>query len=65
MHDSVDFHLNYTSIHDATCELAFVQLVLLIKESEGGHDLSRADILQLLHRVIDVVVQFQVTTSDS
>ena len=59
MHDSVDFHLNCTSIHPATCELAFVQLVLLIKESEGGQNLSRADILRLLHRAIDVVFQFQ------
>ena len=52
-----------TSVHAASCELAFEQLVLLVKESHAAKDLSRADILQLLHRVIDVVVQFQVTES--
>jgi len=50
-----------TSVHAASPELAFEQLVLLVKESEGGQDLSRADILQLLHRVIDVIVQFEVS----
>jgi type IV secretion system protein VirB11 len=49
-----------TSVHASSCELAFEQLVLLIKESQGGQDLSRSDILQLLHRVIDVIVQFEV-----
>jgi type IV secretion system protein VirB11 len=52
-----------TSVHAASCELAFEQLVLLVKESPAAKDLSRADILQLLHRVIDVVVQFQVAGS--
>ena len=52
-----------TSIHAASCELAFEQLILLVKESPAAKDLSRVDILQLLHRVIDVVVQFQVSGS--
>jgi type IV secretion system protein VirB11 len=65
VHDSVDFHLNCTSIHHAICDLAFVQLVLLIKESEGGQNVSRADILRLLHRAIDVIVQFQVANNRS
>jgi len=52
-----------TSIHAASCELAFEQLILLVKESPAAKDLSRADILQLLHRVIDVVVQFQVANN--
>jgi type IV secretion system protein VirB11 len=52
-----------TSIHAASAELAFEQLILLVKESPAAKDLSRSDILQLLHRVIDVVVQFQVTGS--
>jgi type IV secretion system protein VirB11 len=50
-----------TSIHASSCELAFEQLVLLTKGSPGGRDLARADILNLLHRVIDVVVQFEVS----
>jgi type IV secretion system protein VirB11 len=49
-----------TSVHASSCELAFEQLVLLIKESQGGQDLSRTDILSLLYRVIDVIVQFEV-----
>ena len=47
-----------TSIHAASCELAFKQLVLLVKESIAGRELSRLDIIVLLHRVIDVVIQF-------
>jgi type IV secretion system protein VirB11 len=49
-----------TSVHAASAELAFEQLVLLVKENQSGRELARADILQLLHRVIDLVVQFQV-----
>lgn len=49
-----------TSVHAASCALAFEQLVLLIKQSAGGEGLTRADIKQLLHLVIDVVVQFGV-----
>ena len=48
-----------TSVHAASAGLAFEQLVLLVKESPAAKDLARADILQLLHRVIDVVVQFE------
>jgi type IV secretion system protein VirB11 len=47
-----------TSIHAASAELAFEQLVLLIKQSRGGQELDRADIKQLLYLVIDVIVQF-------
>ena len=50
---------NVTGLSAASAELAFGQLVLLVKESPAAKDLSRADILQLLHRVIDVVVQFE------
>lgn len=49
-----------TSVHAASCELAFEQLVLLIKQSAGGQGLARADIKQLLSLLIDVVVQFGV-----
>ena len=33
-----------TSLHAASAELAFEQLVLLIKQSPAGQDLPRADI---------------------
>lgn len=49
-----------TSVHAASCELAFEQLVLLIKQSAGGQELARADIKELLYLLIDVVVQFGV-----
>lgn len=50
-----------TSVHASSAELAFEQLVLLIKQSAGGQELARADIKQLLYLLIDVVVQFGVT----
>jgi type IV secretion system protein VirB11 len=50
-----------TSVHAGSCELAFEQLGLLIKQSAGGREIGRADIQQLLHRLIDVVIQFGVT----
>jgi type IV secretion system protein VirB11 len=46
-----------TSVHASSAELAFEQLVLLIKQSEGGRELARADIKSLLHLVVDVVIQ--------
>jgi type IV secretion system protein VirB11 len=49
-----------TSVHAGSCELAFEQLVLLIKQSAGGRELSRADIKRLLHLLVDVVIQFGV-----
>jgi type IV secretion system protein VirB11 len=49
-----------TSIHAASAELAFEQLVLLIKQNPGGRDLARADIKSLLYLLIDVVIQFGV-----
>lgn len=49
-----------TSVHASSAELAFEQLVLLIKQSAGGQELARADITQLLTLLIDVVVQFSV-----
>src|SRR5438445_5974866 len=47
-----------TSIHAASAELAFEQLVLLIKQSRAGQELARADIKHLLYLLIDVIVQF-------
>src|SRR5271163_710224 len=49
-----------TSIHAASAELAFEQLVLLVKQSRAGQELARADIKNLLYLLIDVVVQFGV-----
>jgi type IV secretion system protein VirB11 len=47
-----------TSVHATSAELAFEQMVLLVKQSAAGRELSRADIKGLLHLSIDVVVQF-------
>ena len=49
-----------TSIHAGSAELAFEQLVLLVKQSPAGRELSRAEIKNLLYLLIDVVVQFGV-----
>src|SRR5207253_9964225 len=47
-----------TSIHAGSCELAFEQLVLLVKQSAGGRELARGDIKSLLYLLVDVVIQF-------
>jgi type IV secretion system protein VirB11 len=49
-----------TSVHATSAELAFEQLVLLVKQSQGGRELARADIKSLLYLLIDVVIQFGV-----
>ncbi|MGH8335339.1 MAG: P-type DNA transfer ATPase VirB11 [Gammaproteobacteria bacterium] len=49
-----------TSVHAASAELAFEQLVLLVKQNAGGRELARADIKSLLYLLIDVVIQFGV-----
>ena len=49
-----------TSIHATSAELAFEQLVLLIKQNAGGRELARTDIKSLLYLLIDVVIQFGV-----
>jgi type IV secretion system protein VirB11 len=49
-----------TSVHAASAELAFEQLVLLVKQNQGGRDLARIDIKSLLYLLIDVVIQFGV-----
>jgi type IV secretion system protein VirB11 len=46
-----------TSVHAASAELAFEQLVLLVKQSSGGRELARSDIKQLLYLLVDVVIQ--------
>ncbi len=49
-----------TSVHATSAELAFEQLVLLVKQNQGGRDLARGDIKSLLYLLIDVVIQFGV-----
>ncbi|RCS22852.1 P-type DNA transfer ATPase VirB11 [Phyllobacterium salinisoli] len=46
-----------TTVHADSARLAFEQLTLLVKESEGGQDLERDDIRHLLKTAVDVVVQ--------
>lgn len=48
-----------TTVHADSAMLAFEQLTLLVKESEGGRDLAREDIRNLLHLLVDVVVQLR------
>src|ERR1700685_2282399 len=49
-----------TSIHAPSAELAFEQLVLLVKQSRAGQELAREDIKSLLYLLVDVVIQFGV-----
>jgi type IV secretion system protein VirB11 len=49
-----------TSVHATSAELAFEQLVLLVKQNPGGRELARKDIKSLLYLLIDVVIQFGV-----
>ncbi|MGK9086107.1 P-type DNA transfer ATPase VirB11 [Brucella intermedia] len=46
-----------TTVHADSTRLAFEQLTLLVKESEGGSDLERRDIREMLAIAIDIVVQ--------
>jgi len=46
-----------TSVHATNAELAFEQLMLLVKQSAAGRSLARADIRSLLHLLVDVVIQ--------
>lgn len=48
-----------TTVHANNPRLAFEQLMLLVKESPGGNQLSREDIKSLLRLLVDVIVQFQ------
>ena len=49
-----------TSVHATSAELAFEQMVLLVKQNPGGRGLARQDIKSLLYLLIDVVIQFGV-----
>jgi type IV secretion system protein VirB11 len=46
-----------TTVHADSAKLAFQQLTLLVKESDGGRNLDREDIESLLKVAIDVIVQ--------
>ncbi|QTK81721.1 Type IV secretion system protein virB11 [Agrobacterium tumefaciens] len=46
-----------TTVHADSAHLAFEQLTLLVKESEGGRDLERHDILEMLKIAIDIIIQ--------
>ncbi|MBY5624074.1 P-type DNA transfer ATPase VirB11 [Rhizobium leguminosarum] len=46
-----------TTVHADSAMLAFEQLTLLVKESEGGRDLERNDIREMLKIAIDIIVQ--------
>lgn len=49
-----------TTVHAGSCAEAFEMLMLRVKESEEGRELSREDIMGLLRAKIDVVIQFRV-----
>ncbi|MBB2701612.1 UNVERIFIED_ORG: type IV secretion system protein VirB11 [Rhizobium esperanzae] len=46
-----------TTVHADSTRLAFEQLTLLVKESEGGGDLERHDIREMLTIAVDIIVQ--------
>ncbi|ASY72005.1 type IV secretion protein VirB11 [Sinorhizobium fredii USDA 205] len=46
-----------TTVHADSAKLAFQQLTLLVKESEGGRNLDHEDIDRLLRVAVDVIVQ--------
>ena len=48
-----------TTVHADSASLAFEQLTLLVRESEGGRDLPRDDIRSMLHLMVDIVVQMK------
>ncbi len=49
-----------TTCHAGSPQLAFEQLSLMVRQSEGGASLDRADIKSLLTQLIDIIVQVQV-----
>jgi type IV secretion system protein VirB11 len=46
-----------TSVHATSAELAFEQLVLLVKQNSAGRALARSDIIGLLYLLVDVIIQ--------
>lgn len=54
-----------TTVHADSAALAFEQLTLLVKESEGGSQIDRDDIRALLFMLVDIVVQMKVMSDGS
>ena len=52
-----------TSVHAGSCELAFEQISLMVRESAGGGGMTMPEINRLARSVIDVVVHFGVDAS--
>lgn len=50
-----------TTVHADSATLAFEQLTLLVRESDGGRDLPREDVRTMLHLMVDIVVQMKKT----
>lgn len=48
-----------TTVHANSATAALTQLSLLVKESEGGSDMAREDIMAMLKSMIDVVAQMK------
>ena len=48
-----------TTVHANSSKLAFMRLSLMIKGSPEGAGISREDILEMLHGLIDVVIQME------
>ena len=53
-----------TSVHASSCELAFEQLTLLVKQNPAGADLPRPEIKNLLILLIDIVIQFAIVGAE-
>lgn len=49
-----------TSLHAGSCEQAFDQISLMVRESAGGGGMTMPEIQQLTRSIIDVVVHFNV-----
>jgi type IV secretion system protein VirB11 len=47
-----------TSLHAGSCELAFEQIALMVRESPAGGGMTMPEIKQLARDVIDIVVHF-------
>jgi type IV secretion system protein VirB11 len=47
-----------TSLHAGSCDLAFEQLALMVRESSAGGGMTMTEINQLARSVVDVVVHF-------
>lgn len=47
-----------TSVHAGSCDLAFEQIALMVRESAGGGGMTMPEINRLARSVVDVVVHF-------